>query len=176
MDYVIYYCIFLYMNSFLKGNTAMNKITFRHLASSVYIVWLIGFVAGLAIAFSSQVGNARLDTGIIFLPPSFAGIVLSAWLPVILGLLLCRFGNRFAISVLLAVNGLVYGFSSSFLSLMTGSPLGRGFYLISQSCSCLCLLYICGSYQKMNDDSLKKLSCILMFSMGVICFLHYLIL
>lgn len=176
MDYVIYYCIFLYMNSFLKGNTAMNKITFRHLASSVYIVWLIGFVAGLAIAFSSQVGNARLDTGIIFLPPSFAGIVLSAWLPVILGLLLCRFGNRFAICGLLVFNGLVYGFSSSFLSLMAGCPLVRGFYLISQSCSCLCLLYICGSYQKMKDDSLKKFSCILMFSMGVICLLHYLIL
>lgn len=176
MDYVIYYCIFLYMNSFLKGNTAMNKITFRHLASSVYIVWLIGFVAGLAIAFSSQVGNARLDTGIIFLPPSFAGIVLSVWLPVILGLLLCRFGNRFAISVLLAVNGLVYGFSSSFISLMTGSPVGRGVYLISQSCACLCLLYICGSYQKMNDYGLKKLSWILVFGMGVICIMHYLIL
>lgn len=154
----------------------MNKITFRHLTSSVYIVWLIGFVAGLAIAFSSQVGNARLDTGIIFLPPSFAGIVLSAWLPVIMGLLLCRWGKQFAILGLLAFNGLVYGFSSSFLSLMAGSALVRGLYLVSQSCACLCLLYICGTYQKMNDYGFKKLSWILVFSMGVICVMHYLIL
>ena len=154
----------------------MNKITFRNLASSVYIVWLIGFAIGLAIAFFSVVESARLDTGIIFLPPSFAGIILSALLPVAVGLFLCRWKKQSFIYVLLGMNGLIYGFSSFYISFSGGSSLFRGFYLISQSCACLCLLYICAIYQNMNDYGFKKLSRIFFLGMGFICILHYLIL
>ena len=146
---------------------------FKSSACFIYILWLIGFVIGLVIAW-----NAPLQTEGVFLTPSFAGLFVSSLPPVVFCLLFLRWKKEKALFVLILLNGLVYGFSSVILSLMNPGAglIIRVAYLLSQSSASLCVLYISGTYSHRNHIAFKKLTIGCICGLVAICALHFLIL
>lgn len=162
-----------YMNFYEREIAVHKGLFFKNTAGFIYILWLIGFMVGLAIAW-----NAPLQTEGVFLTPSFVGLFVSSLPPVLLCLLFSRRKKEKALFVLILLNGFLYGFSSVILSLM--NP-GAGFiirvvYLLSQSSSSLLLLYISGSYRHRSCFAFKKLIVCSICCLVAISVLHYIIL
>ena len=155
-----------------------RRITLWNRSGFVYIVWLISFVVGLMISVNSKAFNTPLHSGDIFMPPTFAGIAISSFLPVFFAALFSRFTSKIPMYALLLLNGIVYGFSCVLLfRLMPDDPLiVRSFLLLSQSCSILLVLFITGTHLRLNLYKFKKVCRISMLSIGIICVLHYLLL
>ena len=152
----------------------MHKImSVKNHASFTYILWLIGFVIGLASALM-----APLHTDGIFLPPTIAGLMLSSWLPVALCLLLCRRKNKALLYILICLNGFVYGFSFLYLSLIYQGigPVLRIVYFASRSSASLCVLYASATHKCISSHRFNRLSVLCMCGMGVVCIIHYFIL
>ena len=135
------------MNCYEREIAVHKGSYFKSSACFIYILWLIGFVIGLVIAW-----NAPLQTEGVFLTPSFAGLFVSSLPPVVFCLLFLRWKKEKALFVLILLNGLVYGFSSVILSLMNPGAglIIRVAYLLSQSSASLCVLYISGTYSHRN--------------------------
>ena len=138
-----------------------------------YVLWLFGFLIGFTIAW-----NAPLQSGGYFFPPSIAGILISSLLPVALALLFSGCKLTTALHILTGFQGLFFGFSLlAFVRIYNGGiAVIRVIYLLSQSCSSLCILYIGATQQYRNRYYLKRFSMLCMFSICIICLLHYLIL
>ena len=165
------FAILLNMILFKREIAVHKRLYFKNSTGFNYVLWLIGFAIGLAIAW-----NAPLQTGGVFLPPSLAGLVFSAILPLALCLVFLKHRKLKLLFILLFLNGLIFGFSSVVLSLI--NP-GAGFvirfvYLFSQGSGSLLMLYISGTFR--NRTTYKTQVILSISGIVIICVIHYLIL
>ena len=116
------------------------------------LIWLTGFMIGIASVFCCDASFNPKTFGDIFLPASLPGILLSSTVPIISVCILCFLELRFIIYIVLFINGFLYGFCGYYLSYTTGCPFAFSclLFMFSQCCCstllvALCSTFICGS-------------------------------
>ena len=112
---------------------------FHFLPSTVY--WLLGLLCGSFLCFFLRPVSSHLSYNHFLIPSSFFGIIVSAFLPVLLAIVFSHFQLHLFFNAVLFTNGLLHGYCSLLLCIISGHGgwFISVFSLFSQSC-CSALL------------------------------------
>ena len=141
------------------------------------IFWVIGILVGIVFAHHNSPLIAPNNLGDIFMPPSFGGLVLSSVLPVCFVILFNRIGLRFALYLILVIDGFLIGFCSLYLSNVLNCPVFyvRTFYMFAQSCCSTILLVLCSLLTSGVSCRLSKISFLSIIVSVIISVFDYLV-
>lgn len=139
----------------------------------LYGMWSIGLLIG---SFCS-VWPLGVDTFAVSQMPamSVAGVFLSSFLPVILASVFIRCRWDFCLFSLVFLRSVLYGFSLGFVCQLPTAACWMFFCaaFLSQSCSCILVLYLCDAYF-CNTKHMRL--AFYLISLGLICLLDCLLL
>lgn len=146
---------------------------FHFLPNTVY--WLFGLLCGSFLCFSLRSFIASVSYNQFLIPSSFFGIIISAFLPVLLSVIFSYHRLHYLLNALLFINGLLHGYCNLLICVFSGHGgwFVSIFALFSQSCCSALLVTLSSVIVRCKKHYRFQINFIFLLAAFICCLLDY---